>query len=145
MNQLKQCSKDFYKWIDDIKRAFRHKAELEEKLNYYESRLVSYNAVTYDSIGSGSNRNHVEDKLLFVIDKIDGVKHRIKKANQKIEEYNVLWKVLSEQEKTLLKYLIKTKFSISKISSVMKLSRSRINQKSHKIAKEYNKKIYSIY
>lgn len=136
MNQLKQCSKDFYKWIEDIKKAFRHKAELEEKLNYYESRLVGYNAVTYDSIGSGSNRNHVEDKLVFVIDKIDGVKQEIKKANQKIEKYNILSNSLCEQEKTLLNYLIKTNFSISKISSVMKLSRSRIYQVEDGIGKK---------
>jgi DNA-directed RNA polymerase specialized sigma subunit len=126
VNRLKQCSKDFYKWIDDIKKAYRHKAELEEKLAYYESRLVGYNAVTYDSISSGSNRNHVEDKLLFVIDKIEKVKSKLRNKENQIDNYLSFKSNLTEQEGKVLEYLVEMSLSKIEIAKSTGVSKTRL-------------------
>jgi hypothetical protein len=116
----------FYKWIDDIKKAYRHKTELEEKLQFYETRLIGYNAVTYDSIGSSSTKNNVEDNLLYVIGKIDKVKARLDKAQKLIDEYINFKSILNPQEALVLEYLVETSVSKSVIGSLMKISKSRI-------------------
>ncbi len=116
----------FYKWIDDVKKAIRHKRELEEKLEYYQSRLTGYQAVVYDSIGSSSSRNNVEDNLLFIIGKIDQIKYKVDLIYLKIQEYQNLKKKLSKQGRTLLEYLIETNLSIKEITFRMLVSRSRV-------------------
>ncbi len=118
----------FYKWIDDIKKAYRHRTELEEKLQFYETRLIGYNAVTYDSIGSSSTKNNVEDNLLYVIGKIDKVKARLDKAQKLIDEYNSFKSKLKPQEALVLEYLVETSFSKSVIANRIKASRSRVFQ-----------------
>ena len=116
----------FYKWIDDIKKAYRHRTELEEKLQFYETRLVGYNAVTYDSIGSSSTKNNVEDNLLYVIGKIDKVKVRINKAQKLIDEYVTFKSMLKPQEALVLEYLVETSLNKRDIAVRLKVSRSRI-------------------
>jgi DNA-directed RNA polymerase specialized sigma subunit len=116
----------FYKWIDDVKKAIRHKRELEVKLEYYQSRLTGYQAVVYDSIGSSSSRNNVEDNLLFIIGKIDQIKYKVDLIYLKIQEYQNLKKKLSKQGRTLLEYLIETNLSIKEITFRMLVSRSRV-------------------
>jgi DNA-directed RNA polymerase specialized sigma subunit len=116
----------FYKWIDDIKKAYRHRTELEEKLQFYESRLIGYNAVTYDSIGSSSTKNNVEDNLLDVIGKIDKVKARLEKTQKLIDEYNNFKSKLNQQEALVLEYLVETTLAKSEIAYILHLSRSRI-------------------
>lgn len=116
----------FYKWIDDIKKAYRHRNELEEKLQFYESRLIGYNAVTYDSIGSSSTKNNVEENLLYVIGKIDKVNAKLDKAQKLIDEYNRFKSKLKLQESLVLEYLVETSLSKSEIAYTLHLSRSRI-------------------
>ena len=114
----------FYKWIDDIKKAYRHKTELDEKLQFYETRLIGYNAVTYDSIGSSSTKNNVEDNLLYVIGKIDKVKARLDKAQKLIDEYKSFKSKLKPQEALVLEYLVETSLSKMDITSRLNISRS---------------------
>lgn len=114
----------FYKWIDDIKKAYRHKTELDEKLQFYETRLIGYNAVTYDSIGSSSTKNNVEDNLLYVIGKIDKVKARLDKAQKLIDEYVTFKSKLDQQEILLIEYLVETSLSKTVIASRLNISRS---------------------
>ncbi len=116
----------FYKWIDDVKKAIRHKRELEEKLEYYESRLTGYQAVVYDSIGSSSSRNNVEENLLYVIGKIDQVKMKIENVERIIKGYFDFKLTLKEQESTLLEHLVETTLSKTEISVRISISRTRI-------------------
>jgi DNA-directed RNA polymerase specialized sigma subunit len=120
--------KSFYKWIDDIKKAYRYRTELEEKLQFYETRLIGYNAVTYDSIGSSSTKNNVEDNLLYVIGKIDKVKARLDKAQKLIDEYISFKNKLKPQEALVLEYLVETSLSKTAIANRIKASRSRVFQ-----------------
>lgn len=116
----------FYKWIDDIKKAYRHRTELEEKLQFYETRLIGYNAVTYDSIGSSSTKNNVEENLLYVIGKIDKIKARLDKAQKLIDEYISFKNKLKPQESLVLEYLVETSLNKRDIAARIKVSRSRI-------------------
>ena len=116
----------FYKWIDDIKKAYRHRTELEEKLQFYETRLIGYNAVTYDSIGSSSTKNNVEENLLYVIGKIDKVKARLEKAQKLIDEYISFKNKLKPQEALMIEYLVETSLSKMDIASQLNVSRSRV-------------------
>lgn len=118
--------KDFYKWIDDIKKAYRHKAELEEKLKFYESRLVGYNAVTYDYVGSGSKKNNVESNLLYTIDKIEKVENEILKCSTLIEKYCKFKNSLNNQQTELLRMLVEQNKSKNEIAKKLFVSRSRI-------------------
>ncbi len=116
----------FYKWIDDIKKAYRHRTELEEKLQFYETRLIGYNAVTYDSIGSSSTKNNVEVNLLYVIGKIDKVKARLDKAQNLIDGYISFKSKLKPQEAMVLEYLVETTLSKYEISIKIGISRTRV-------------------
>ncbi len=116
----------FYKWIDDIKKDYRHKTELNEKLQFYETRLIGYNAVTYDSIGSSSTKNNVEENLLYVIGKIDKVKAKLDKAQKLIDEYIIFKNKLKPQEVLVLEYLVETSLNKRDIATILKVSRSRI-------------------
>jgi DNA-directed RNA polymerase specialized sigma subunit len=118
----------FYKWIDDIKKAYRHRTELEEKLQFYETRLIGYNAVTYDTIGSSSTKNNVEDNLLYVIGKIDKVKASLEKTQKLIDEYINFKSKLKPQEILVVEYLVETSLSKSVIANRIKASRSRVFQ-----------------
>lgn len=129
----------FYKWIDDVRKAIRHKRELEEKLEYYQSRLSGYQAVVYDSIGSSPSRNNVEDNLLFIIGKIDQVKSKIEKSSQKIREYHCLKKNVSSKEEILIEYLVETILSITEISIRIHVSRNYVYNQINKMSVLLNK------
>lgn len=116
----------FHKWIDDIKKAYRHKTELEEKLEFYESRLINYKAVTYDSIGSGSNRNHVEEDLLYAISKIEETEIRIDRAQKLIKAYLAFKSGLKDQEEKVLEYLVETSLSKYEIARIIRVSKTRV-------------------
>jgi DNA-directed RNA polymerase specialized sigma subunit len=133
----------FYKWIDDIKKAYRHKTELEEKLQFYETRLIGYNAVTYDSIGSSSTKNNVEDNLLYVIGKIDKVKEKLDKAQKLIDEYVTFKRKLKPQEELVIEYLVETSLSKSEIAARIKISKSRSYQIVENLFRKYLHTLFS--
>ena len=61
----------FYKWIDDVRRAMRKEKELQEKLEFYNMKLIGYKGVSYDRIGSSGSRSSGDSELLYWLDKID--------------------------------------------------------------------------
>lgn len=127
MNHLNRgLNAEFYKWIDDVRKAYRHKNELVEKLQFYESRLVGYNAVTYDSIRSSSTKNNVEDNLLYVIGKIDKVNERLNRAQKLIDKYISIKNELLPQEICVLEYLVDTSLTKSEIADELFLSRTYV-------------------
>jgi hypothetical protein len=53
MNQSRTCLiKEFYKWVDDIRKAHRFLQEYSEKFRYLEVKLIGYKSVCYDRIMS---------------------------------------------------------------------------------------------
>ena len=63
----------FYKWIDDVRRAMRKEKELQEKLEFYNMKLIGYKGVSYDRIGSSGSRSSGDSELLYWIEKIDQI------------------------------------------------------------------------
>lgn len=128
----------FYKWVDDVKKAIRHKRELEEKLEYYQSRLTGYQAVVYDSIGSSSSRNNVEDNLLFIIGKIDAIEHKLKEVDFVINDYVLFKEKLIEKEALLLEMFVETNLQNSTIALRVKVSKSRLFQIINELSRKFN-------
>jgi len=73
----------FYKWIDDVRRALRKEKELQEKLEFYNMKLIGYKGVSYDRIGSSGTRSSGDSELLFWLDKIVYIEKNIEN-NQKL-------------------------------------------------------------
>jgi len=138
VNLLKSgLNKEFYKWVDDVKKAYRHKKELEDKLEYFESRLTGYQAVVYDSIGSGSSRNNVEDNLLYVIGKIDAVNKQIIEVRILINGYRFFKGGFDGKDYLLLEYLVETNLPNSTIYLLLNLSKSRFFQMINTLSRKF--------
>lgn len=73
----------FYKWIDDVRRAMRKEKELQEKLEFYNMKLIGYKGVSYDRIGSSGSRSSGDSELMFWLDKINEVEYKMS-FNQRI-------------------------------------------------------------
>jgi len=116
----------FYEWIDDIKKAIRHIGELKEELAFYEMKLTGYNAVAYDHVGSAATKNNSEVKLLLVMERIDKIDFKIKKANKTIKEYEEFKEVIGKKKGVLLEYLVETSLSKGEIGKRLRISRSRV-------------------
>ncbi|HAX03210.1 MAG: hypothetical protein A2Y45_04550 [Tenericutes bacterium GWC2_34_14] len=78
----------FYRWIDDVRRAMRKEKELQEKLEFYNMKLIRYKGVSYDRIGSSGSRSSGDSELLYWLDKIDLVEKQIKRYSNIILKYN---------------------------------------------------------
>jgi hypothetical protein len=117
----------FYKWIDDVRRAMRKEKELQEKLEFYNMKLIGYKGVSYDFIGSSGSRSSGDSELLFWLDKIVIIENQIRQANQKLSEYKLVIKKLNDIQKTVLESIINNQW-IEKIKIEIKQSRSRVYQ-----------------
>lgn len=92
----------FYKWIDDVRRAMRKEKELQEKLEFYNMKLIGYKGVSYDRIGSSGSRTSGDSELLFWLDKIDLVEKQIERYSNIILKYNDFKKSFSIKEASIL-------------------------------------------
>ncbi|MBN2835146.1 MAG: hypothetical protein JXR48_09290 [Candidatus Delongbacteria bacterium] len=110
MNRSKTGLNDlFYKWCDEVRRATRKIKEFNEKLMYYEGKLVGYNSASYDYIISKKSSKTTDDKILFWIDKIDKLEKNNVKYYKKRDEYLKFCKLLTERQKLFMQILIDRK------------------------------------
>lgn len=137
-------NKDFYQWIDDVRRSFRKKDELAEELKKYEQRLNSYNAVSFDSIGPGTSGNNVENNLLYTIGKIEEVTAAIKKVTIKIDEYYRLVNTIDIEKRKILHNIIFDNYSIRQIANNYDVSKNRIYTVINKLMIMLKKKEFNI-
>ncbi|OHE33790.1 MAG: hypothetical protein A2221_00650 [Tenericutes bacterium RIFOXYA2_FULL_36_32] len=66
----------------------RKEKELQEKLEFYNMKLIRYKGVSYDRIGSSGSRSSGDSELLYWLDKIDLVEKQIKRYSNIILKYN---------------------------------------------------------
>lgn len=92
----------FYKWIDDVRRAIRKEKELQEKLEFYNMKLIGYKGVSYDRIGSSGSRSSGDSELLYWLDKIELVEFSIIEQRAVICKYNEFKLLLTSVENSLL-------------------------------------------
>ena len=96
----------FYKWIDDVRRAMRKEKELQEKLEFYNMKLIGYKGVSYDRIGSSGSRSSGDSELLYWLDKIDIIEKHVFNNNKIISSYHSFISKITCDEILLLKQLI---------------------------------------
>jgi len=92
----------FYKWIDDVRRAIRKEKELQEKLEFYNMKLIGYKGVSYDRIGSSGSRSSGDSELMYWIDKIELVENSLVEQKAVIRKYNEFNLILTSLERRLL-------------------------------------------
>ncbi|MBU1142529.1 MAG: hypothetical protein KKH92_02670 [Firmicutes bacterium] len=102
----------FYKWIDDVRRAMRKEKELQEKLEFYNMKLIGYKGVSYDRIGSSGSRSSGDSELLFWLDKISTLEQKIT-ANQIIisEKTRFLNDLNNDEKLVFIKNMLNTEGS----------------------------------
>jgi hypothetical protein len=96
----------FYKWIDDVRRAMRKEKELQEKLEFYNIKLIGYKGVSYNRIGSSGSRSSGDSELLYWLDKIDIIEKHVFNNNKIISSYYSFISEITCDEILLLKQLI---------------------------------------
>ncbi len=96
----------FYKWIDDVRRAIRKEKELQEKLEFYNMKLIGYKGVSYDRIGSSGSRSSGDSELLYWLDKMDIIEKLVFNNNKIISSYYSFLSKITCDEILLLKQLI---------------------------------------
>lgn len=110
----------FYKWIDDVRRAMRKEKELQEKLEFYNMKLIGYKGVSYDRIGSSGSRSSGDSELLYWLDRIDQVEKQLIKNLMILSKY----KLFSNSLPVDLKILLDAKLNNSRLFNIKKWSKS---------------------
>jgi hypothetical protein len=95
---------EFYKWIDDVRRAIRKEKELREKLRYYERKSIGCNATSYDRIGPQSTASRQD--IYVWLEKIEETKERIDGCNIFINQYHLFKMRLVDVRKGVLTNLL---------------------------------------
>jgi hypothetical protein len=90
---------EFYQWIDDVRRAMRKEKELQEKLKFYNKKLIGCKGVVYDRIGSPGTAGGERD-LYYWIEKIDDVLSKKRIYREVIKKYEIFTKELTVDELT---------------------------------------------
>lgn len=107
MNQSKNGLNDsFYKWCDDVRRALTKLKEYEEKLTYYEMKLIGYKSISFDEITSRASKTLTDETIIFWMDKINELEIKHKKSLRKLKEFDDLLKILSHEQREYLRYMI---------------------------------------
>ena len=122
----------FYKWIDDIRRANRKKYELQEKLDFYNMKLIGYKGVSYEYIGSSIIDSKGDETLLYWLDKINQVQDLIDKNNQTINSFMKFKSSLSSDLEIVLDVLVE-RTSVQARLDELSMKRSSYNQKKEEI------------
>ena len=124
----------FYKWIDDVRRAMRKEKELQEKLEFFNMKLIGYKGVSYDRIGSSGSRSSGDSELLYWLDKIDQVEKQLTKNSMTLSNY----KLFSSSLPVDLKNLLDVKLNNNKIFNIKKWSKSYEYQLINRIVQRWN-------
>ena len=107
MNHSKYgLNEPFYKWIDEVRRAFRKEKELLEKLEYYNVKFMGYKGVNYGGL-PGGGRSKGDEDMLYWLDKIDELSKQLQVCSSKINESAKLGELCNHTEKIVLNSLIK--------------------------------------
>jgi len=119
----------FYKWIDDVRRAIRKEKELQEKLEFYNMKLIGYKGVSYDRIGSSGSRSSGDSELLYWLDKIEKTEKSTSVFQKILDEFKLLVSTLNDTETIVINNLVLKKTQDSIIQIMTKSHRYQIINK----------------
>jgi len=80
----------------------RKEKELQDKLEFYNMKLIGYKGVSYDRIGSSGSRSSGDSELLYWLDKIELVEKQIERYSNIILKYNDFKKSVGIKEASIL-------------------------------------------
>jgi len=127
MNHSKRgLNEPFYKWLDDVRRAIRKEKELQEKLQYYNVKLIGYKGVVYDRIGSSSTSPSEKD-IVYWIEKINEVERKILSNKGNIIEYQRFINTLSINETVLISEVMRSVLSRTEMCLTINISVNTYN------------------
>lgn len=107
MNQSKTGLNDsFYKWVDDVRRAMRKMFEYEEKLEFYNVKLIGYKSISFDHILSTISNVGSDESILYWLDKINDTEKKLKEAAELFDKYDKFCLSINFSEAELLNYMV---------------------------------------
>lgn len=99
--------------------------ELEEKLQYYNVKLVGYNSPKFDSVVI-SKTNYYSDNKIYWLEKIEETEKKIISLKAIINNYECFVSGLSQQENLVMDFLIMRRYKVDQVVRIMNVSRSRV-------------------
>jgi hypothetical protein len=109
-----------------VRRAIRKEKELQEKLEFYNMKLIGYKGVSYDRIGSSGSRSSGDSEVLFWLDKIDQTEKQIALNNHVINEFKSFVQELNITESIIINELLFKGIIIKNSTKKSKSNRYRI-------------------
>jgi len=117
----------------------RKEKELQEKLEFYNMKLIGYKGVSYDRIGSSGSRSSGDSELLYWLDKIEKTEILIAHNNSVIKEFESFAQKMNIAEATILYELVFKRTTDTNSPKISKSNRYQIiNSISIKRLKENN-------
>lgn len=133
MNQSKTgLNESFYKWIDQVRRSKRKQYELQEKLDFYNMKLIGYKGVSYEYTGSAVIDARGDETLLYWLDKINEVEVSIDNNEKILKEFKRFKSTLKQELREVLLAIIERK-NIQVVLDELSIKRSSYNQKKEEV------------
>lgn len=137
MNQSKkQLNDSFYQWIKEVQEADSKIKELEEKLKYYNMKLVGYNSPSFDSVVV-SKSNYYRNNKVYWLEKVDLIEKEIQINQSKQKSYKYFISKLTAIEYLVLREVIVKKLSIIEFCNKFNVSRNYVYEIKEKIIIKY--------
>jgi hypothetical protein len=107
----------------------RKEKELQEKLEFYNMKLIGYKGVSYDRIGSSGSRSSGDSELLYWLEKIEKTEKSTSVFQKILDEFKLLVSTLNDTETIVINNLVLKKTQDSIIQIMTKSHRYQIINK----------------
>ena len=107
----------------------RKEKELQEKLEFYNMKLIGYKGVSYDRIGLSGSRSSGDSELLYWLEKIDKVEESIMLNKRIVNDYRLLVDKLDSIENDILNEILDIRIHKSVTKPMTKSHRYQIINK----------------
>ena len=102
MEHGKTISEESFKsWISEIRNAAIKKQELEDKLSFYNMKLLGCSGVSYDHVSVSPTNNIGNGKIVW-LERIEEVTNELLELDSKLKAYSSLKFDLTEKEQLVL-------------------------------------------
>lgn len=123
-NSRTLLNKPFYDWIKEVREADKKIKELEDKLYYYNVKLIGYNSPNFEPRLSSTKPEYKDNRYFWII-KIDDIQNEINTNLTLVRDFKKFKTKLTKQEKEVLMHYYdnnKVKLNVSKSYSYVILN-----------------------
>ena len=100
-NSRTSLNKPFYDWVKQVREADKKIVELEDKLYYYNVKLIGYKSPNFEPRLSSTKPEYKDNRYIW-IDKITETKKEISKLIELKKSYKIFKKGLCSMRKIIL-------------------------------------------